>query len=68
MAWPARLPLTPLPAVEKAMDPHGDVLLAFEMNGAPLPPDVNTVANSWGSKRSCGVQGGVGTGWTGSTT
>ena len=26
-------------AVEKAMDPHGDVLLALEMNGAPLPPD-----------------------------
>ncbi|KAI7843652.1 hypothetical protein COHA_002555, partial [Chlorella ohadii] len=25
--------------VEKAMDPHGDVLLAFEMNGAPLPAD-----------------------------
>ncbi len=21
------------------MDPHGDVLLAFEMNGAPLPAD-----------------------------
>lgn len=21
------------------MDPHGDVLLAFEMNGVPLPPD-----------------------------
>lgn len=25
--------------VDKAMDPHGDVLLAFEMNGAPLPAD-----------------------------
>jgi sulfite oxidase len=25
--------------VDKALDPAGDVLLAFEMNGAPLPPD-----------------------------
>ena len=26
-------------AVDKALDPHGDVLLAYEMNGEPLPPD-----------------------------
>ena len=31
--------LAPSGAVEKALDPHGDVLLAYEMNGAPLPPD-----------------------------
>ena len=25
--------------VEKALAPHGDVILAYEMNGAPLPAD-----------------------------
>ncbi|KAK3689548.1 Oxidoreductase, molybdopterin-binding domain-containing protein [Podospora appendiculata] len=32
-AYGASIPLA------KAVDPHGDVLLAFKMNGSPLPPD-----------------------------
>lgn len=25
--------------IEKALDPHGDVILAYEMNGEPIPRD-----------------------------
>lgn len=25
--------------IKKALDPDGDVLLAYEMNGEPIPPD-----------------------------
>lgn len=25
--------------VEKALDPHGEVILAYEMNGEPIPRD-----------------------------
>jgi hypothetical protein len=44
--WPTPSSTTPHaqpclrpPAVDKALDPRGDVLLAFEMNGEPLPLD-----------------------------
>lgn len=36
---PTSVPAVLKPAVDKAMDPRGDVLLAWEMNGQPLPAD-----------------------------
>ncbi|XP_071542861.1 sulfite oxidase isoform X2 [Panulirus ornatus] len=36
---PASMPYGSSIPVEKALDPHGDVILAYEMNGEPIPRD-----------------------------
>lgn len=36
---PLNLPYGSSITIEKALDPHGDVLLAYEMNGEPIPRD-----------------------------
>lgn len=36
---PASMPYGASIPIEKALDPHGDVILAYEMNGEPIPRD-----------------------------
>ena len=36
---PANMPYGASIPIEKALDPHGDVILAYEMNGEPIPRD-----------------------------